>query len=225
MKWDPSTKAEARHWFKRLALTWFSISISRSLSFSLDGSWRCRFGGCKIYKWVFVFHSIGFASPVLTRDSSISSSPSVKFSSRFDMLGERIFSWRRLLNVNVPLISPVSGPSVVVEPRSCLVINQFYFSIWKFSITETHLSSASFFCSFVTAVFGIPFFSFATSTISFPRVLLRSRWFAFFSNCWWTLSRVVLYSRANSDKMRQKSFGLDSVMLWGGTPSQRRNLW
>ena len=37
-----------------------------------------------------------------------------------------------------------------------------------------------------------------TSTIIFPRVLLRSRCVAFFSRCWTSFSRVVRYSNANS---------------------------
>lgn len=61
--------------------------------------------------------------PVFTSDSRISSSPSVKFSSRFEMLGERKLSGRRRLNVKVPFSSPVSGPSVAVFPSNCLIWN------------------------------------------------------------------------------------------------------
>ena len=64
-----------------------------------------------------------------------------------------------------------------------------------------------------------------TSVIIFPRVLLRSRWFAFFSNCCSTRSRVVRYSSENSDTMRQNSFGFVSATRCSGIPSQSRNLW
>jgi len=64
-----------------------------------------------------------------------------------------------------------------------------------------------------------------TSVIIFPRVLLRSRWFAFFSNCCSTRSRVVRYSSENSDTMRQNSFGFVSATRCSGIPSHSRNLW
>lgn len=67
--------------------------------------------------------------------------------------------------------------------------------------------------------------AFLTSVIILPRVLLRSRWLAFFSSCCKTRSRVVLYSRANSETMRQNSLGLVSVSRCSGMPSQRMNLW
>jgi len=63
-----------------------------------------------------------------------------------------------------------------------------------------------------------------TSVIIFPRVLLRSRWFAFFSNCCSTRSRVVRYSSENSDTMRQNSFGFVSATRCSGIPSHSRNL-
>lgn len=66
-------------------------------------------------------------------------------------------------------------------------------------------------------------FSLATSTISLPLVLFLSRWFAFFSICCCTRSRVVRYSSANSDTIRQNSFGRDSGIRCWGTPSQSRN--
>ena len=64
-----------------------------------------------------------------------------------------------------------------------------------------------------------------TSVIIFPRVLLRSRWFAFFSNCCSTRSRVVRYSSENSDTMRQNSFGFVSATRCSGIPSHSKNLW
>lgn len=61
--------------------------------------------------------------------------------------------------------------------------------------------------------------------IIFPLVLFLSRWLAFFSSCCITLSLVVLYSSANSDTIRQNSFGFVSCTLCSGMPSQRMNLW
>lgn len=57
---------------------------------------------------------------VFTSESNISSSASLKLSSRAGTLGDRCDSGRRRLNVNVPLISAVSEPSVV--PSSCLYL-------------------------------------------------------------------------------------------------------
>lgn len=61
--------------------------------------------------------------------------------------------------------------------------------------------------------------------IILPRVLLRSRWFAFFSSCCSTRSRVVRYSSENSDTMRQNSLGFVSATRCSGIPSHNRNLW
>lgn len=64
-----------------------------------------------------------------------------------------------------------------------------------------------------------------TSVIILPRVLFLSRWLAFFSSCCKTRSLVVLYSRENSETIRQNSFGLVSWTRCSGIPSQRMNLW
>lgn len=58
---------------------------------------------------------------VLTSDSRISSSPSVKLSSRCVILGERITSGRLRRNEKVPLISVESGPSIAEFPSNCLL--------------------------------------------------------------------------------------------------------
>ena len=63
-----------------------------------------------------------------------------------------------------------------------------------------------------------------TSTIIFPLVFFRSRWLAFFSNCWTTFSRVVRYSRANSLTVLQNELILSSLAWCRGNPMYSNNL-
>lgn len=144
---------------------------------------------------------------VFTRDSIISSSPSVK--SSIDLI-----SWdspRRLLHVRVPQFS-LTG---VGDPNSSLWI-KFVNNVSVIWIPKTHFNSASALSSLVRIVF--------TSVIILPRVLFRSLWFAFFSICCWTRSLVVRYSKENSERILQNLFGLDSAMRCWGIPSHSRNL-
>lgn len=118
---------------------------------------------------------------VLTNDSNISSSPSVNVSSDNLSAGERSTSGRRRRSpVYGDELSTLSTDGLCV-PSNCLQSNEkinFVSNSECFTpnqMCNTYFSSASARSSFER--------NFATSMINLPRVLLRSRWFAFFSSC------------------------------------------
>lgn len=148
---------------------------------------------------------------VFTRDSIISSSPSVK--SSIDLI-----NWdspRRLLHVKVPQLS-LTG---VGDPNNSLEISGISGISGKSNDgkQKTYFNSASALSSLVLTICF-------TSVIILPRVLFRSLWFAFFSICCWTRSLVVRYSKANSERTLQNLFGLDSAIRCWGIPSHNKNL-